>query len=282
MPELPEVEVLRRHLEPALVSRRITSVDVLLPKLVRPQTAAELSRAMVGSRFESVGRRGKYLLFQMRQADGQGVQVVGHLGMTGRMVRLPAGVPLPRHAAVVIGLGEDGDRFVFEDVRRFGRFNLETGPVEALGPEPLEEAFTAAVLAAALAGSTQAVKVRLLDQSMVSGVGNIYASEALFRAGLSPRRASRRVKRAEVIRLHQAIREVLQEAIHEGSTLPLDSAAGGEGLFYYGAVEGASDFYQERLRVYDRAGRPCVACGTPIQRIVQAARSTFLCPGCQR
>ena len=156
--------------------------------------------------------------------------------------------------------------------------------VQTLGPEPLGGEFTVETFAVALRRSAQAIKVKLLDQSLVAGIGNIYASEALFRAGVSPRRAARRVKADEVARLHAAIREVLAEAIACGSTIPLDFAGAGkrDGLFYYGAVEGNSAFYQERLRVYDRAGQPCVKCAAPIKRLVQAARSTFFCPGCQR
>jgi formamidopyrimidine-DNA glycosylase len=139
-------------------------------------------------------------------------------------------------------------------------------------------------LASALKRSAQAIKVKLLDQTLVAGVGNIYASEALFRARISPRLAARKLSVAQIKRLRAAIREVLERAIKLGSTLPLDYAGTGarDGLFYYGAAGGDSGFYQERLLVYNRHGRPCVECGTAIKRLVQAARSTFYCPRCQR
>jgi formamidopyrimidine-DNA glycosylase len=146
----------------------------------------------------------------------------------------------------------------------------------------LSAAFTVQVLASALGRSRQAIKVKLLDQTMVAGIGNIYASEALFRARVSPKRSAARLSRAQIVRLRQTIRTVLREAIASGSTLPLNFGGGRDGLFYFGRAPGTVDYYEERLRVYDRAGRPCVVCGTPIKRIVQAARSTFYCPQCQR
>ena len=137
--------------------------------------------------------------------------------------------------------------------------------------------------ALALRRSSQAIKVKLLDQQMVAGVGNIYASEALFRAGISPRLAARRLKPEQVARLRQAIRETLRDAIKRGSTVPLNYSGEGnvDGLFYFGSAADTADFYEERLRVYDRAGKPCRVCKTPIKRIVQGARSTFYCPKCQ-
>ena len=208
--------------------------------------------------------------------------LVGHLGMTGRMYLLPAKTPLPRHAAVVLNLGREN--FVFEDTRYFGRLTLDTTALGRLGPEPLDAEFAVAPFARALARSRQAIKVKLLDQSLLAGVGNIYASEALFRAGIAPTLPARRLTRPQVQRLWRAVRAVLREAIACGSTVPLNYAGAGvrDGLFYFGRAPGAAGFYEERLRVYDRAGRPCPGCGTPIRRRVQAARSTFYCPRCQR
>jgi formamidopyrimidine-DNA glycosylase len=203
------------------------------------------------------------------------------------MYLVPAGRQPPRHAAVIFDLG--GEEWVFEDVRGFGRMTLDPGVVSGLGPEPLEAGFTEAVLWEALKGSRQAVKVRLLDQSVVAGVGNIYASEALFRARISPRRRAGALGSGEVGRLRDAVVEVLEEAIRLGSALPLDFAgdsgvggSGEEGLFYYGRMPGGGSSAEERFRVYDRSGLPCVACGTSIRRILQAARSTYFCPRCQR
>jgi formamidopyrimidine-DNA glycosylase len=202
--------------------------------------------------------------------------------MTGRMYVQSAGTPLARHAAVVLKLGSND--FVFEDTRYFGRLTLDTGVLARLGPEPLEDDFTEAELAQALSRSGQPIKVKLLDQGIVAGIGNIYASEALFRAGISPRIASSRLTRAQVRRLWRAIRETLTEAIACGSTVPLNYSGAGkrDGLFYFGRSPGTPDSYEERLRVYDRAGEPCPRCGNVIKRLVQAGRSTFFCRHCQR
>lgn len=282
VPELPEVEVLKRHLAPLLRGKVVRGVAVRKAKVLRPTTERGLHAALTGAKFLGLERRGKYLVFTLRRGRAETITVTGHLGMTGRMFLQPKAAPPPKHAVVVLDLGRHA--FVYEDPRQFGRFTLDDSAVRALGPEPWDEGFSVEAFACSLRRSAQAIKVKLLDQSLVAGIGNIYASEALFRAGVSPRRAARRVKPDQAARLHAAIREVLAEAIECGSTIPLDFAGAGkrDGLFYYGAVEGESRFYQERLRVYDRAGQPCVKCAAPIKRLVQAARSTFFCPQCQR
>ena len=282
MPELPEVEVLVRHLGPLLQNRIVRDVHVRRTKVLAPTSTRKFTQALRGARFTGLSRRGKYLLFALRPAGGSGqLLLIGHLGMTGRMYLLPAKGTLPKHAAVVLDLGRT--KFVFEDTRYFGRLTLDNRAVNKLGPEPLDGRFTAASFGETLKRSGQAIKIKLLDQSLVAGVGNIYASEALFRAGISPRTAARRLRPARVIALWRAIREVLAEAIECGSTVPLDYAGTGrrDGLFYFGQAPGTPDYYAERLRVYDRAGQPCVNCGTAIKRLVQAARSTFYCPACQ-
>ncbi len=280
MPELPEVEILVRHLAPQLRGAGIRTCEVRKPRIVRPDLPDELARALRGATVLAVRRRAKFLLFDLRSRTGERT-LVGHLGMTGRMFLQPPGSPVPRHAAVVLDLG---DRvWVFEDPRGFGRLTFDAAVLEGLGPEPWDERFSVAGFRAALARSRQPIKVRLLDQSVVAGVGNIYASEALYRARISPRRAAGRLAAAEVARLREAIREVLAEAIRVGSTLPLDFVGrdGGDGLFYYGREAGIPGSDTERLLVYDRAGLPCACCGTVIRRIVQGARSTFYCPKCQ-
>jgi formamidopyrimidine-DNA glycosylase len=283
MPELPEVEVLVCHLAPLLEGRTIRAVRVHRAKVLAPTSTREFTQALLGAKFCGLARRGKYLLFELRHAKRAELRtVVGHLGMTGRMYLLPAQAHPPRHAAVVLGLGRDN--FVFEDTRYFGRLTLDVRALARLGPEPLGPEFTVERFAGALARSRQPIKVKLLDQSLVAGVGNIYASEALFRAGIAPALWARKLRQAQVERLWRAIREVLSEAIACGSTVPLNYSGQGarDGLFYFGRAPGALDFYEERLQVYDRAGRPCPACGTVIKRRVQAARSTFYCPRCQR
>lgn len=251
--------------------------------MVAPTSTRKFAAALCGGRFSGLTRRGKYLLFKLRKPGRRELlNLVGHLGMTGRMYVLPSKARLPRHAAVVLDLGRE--KFVFEDTRYFGRLKLDTNALRRLGPEPLEAEFTVKQFAQALGRSRQPVKVKLLDQSLLAGVGNIYASEALFRAGLAPTRPARRLTGAQVKRLWRAVRAVLREAIACGSTVPLNFTGEGasDGLFYFGRAPGAPDYYEERLRVYDRAGQPCPACGTAIRRRVQAARSTFYCPRCQR
>lgn len=281
MPELPEVEVLVRHLRRRLPGKTIRSVSVRRPRVIRPTSAARLQRALRGATFTRITRRGKYLVFELARAgDSARRTLVGHLGMTGRMYLLPRAAPLPKHAAVVLDLGRR--RFVYEDARYFGRFTLETALMATLGPEPLERSFSVSTFARTLRRFRQPIKVKLLDQSVVAGVGNIYASEALFRARLAPQRPANRLARAEIQRLHRAIQKVLSEAIRFGSTIPLNHGGRkSDGLFYFGKADDASDYYVERLRVYDREGQPCPRCGTPIRRIVQAARGTFYCPKCQ-
>jgi formamidopyrimidine-DNA glycosylase len=207
------------------------------------------------------------LLFDLKKNGAGPFTCLGHLGMTGRMFLQPHSLALPKHAALVLDLGKL--RFVYEDTRYFGRFTLDTSAVDSLGPEPLSADFTTDGFALALKRSAQPIKVKLLDQS---------------RAKISPRRAARSLKRTEVERLHAEIRVVLQEAIDCGSTIPLDFAGEKtkDRLFYFGRAADAGDYYAERLVVYDRKGKPCPTCESPIKRIVQAARSTFYCPRCQR
>jgi formamidopyrimidine-DNA glycosylase len=281
MPELPEVEILARHLQPLLRDKTIRGVVVRRAKVLRPTSLREFQRTLTGAKFAGLVRRGKYLLFQLRvKAAGKPVTLLGHLGMTGRMFVTTKSEPLPKHAAVVFDLGRQ--RFIYEDTRYFGRLTLDLTAREKLGPEPLGGDFTPEIFACNLKRSRQAVKIKLLDQSFVAGVGNIYASEALFRARLSPKLAANRLTFAQVKRLRRAVRDVLAEAIAGGSTVPLNFGAGkSDGLFYFGRASGTPDFYEERLRVYDRAGKPCLNCHSPIKRIIQAARSTFYCPRCQ-
>ena len=282
MPELPEVEVLVRHLAPLLRNKTIEDVKVHRARVLTTTSPQKLRKVLRGAKFESLSRRGKYLCFQLQPSKGTAaICLVGHLGMTGRMYLLPAEASLPKHAAVVLDLGKE--RFVFEDTRYFGRFTLDSSALEQLGPEPLGPEFTPETLAAGLKSSAQPIKVKLLDQSLVAGVGNIYASEALFRAQISPFQPARKLKPKQIQRLHDAIREVLSEAIERGSTVPLNFSGNGsrDGLFYYGRAAEAQDSYEERLLVYDREGQPCIVCGKPIRRAVQGARSTFYCARCQ-
>lgn len=272
-----------RHLRPLLLGKTITAVHICRERVIRPTTKAHLKRTLSGAKFVALTRRGKFILFQLRHPLRKELfTLVGHLGMTGRMFVQNPNQPLPKHAAVVLKLNRG--RFVYEDQRYFGRLTLNQGSIARMGPEPLSKAFIPTKFAAALAGSSRAIKVKLLDQDLVAGVGNIYASEALYRARIAPQLPAGRLKPKQIHVLRNAIRHVLAHAIKFGSTIPLNygaSGAGKSGLFYYGQPAGSPNYYEERLQVYDRAGLPCGRCRTKIQRIVQAARSTYFCPQCQ-
>ena len=282
MPELPEVEVLVRNLEPLLQGREITHVQVRRPRIVRPSAERPFGAKLEGARFIGLARRAKYLIFSLRDSGGGPLTLLGHLGMTGRMYVQPSGGAFPRHAAVVMNL-DQGD-FVFEDPRYFGRLSFDLSPLAKLGPEPLGPDFTPAYLKEACKRSRQPIKVKLLDQGLVAGVGNIYAGEALFRAGISPRSPACSLSLVRATRLWKTLREVLQEAIGFGSSLALDLSGRNdpERLFYYGAAPETSPSAEERWTVYGREDLPCTQCGGRIRRMVQAARSTFYCPRCQR
>jgi formamidopyrimidine-DNA glycosylase len=281
MPELPEVEVLVRHLRPLIRGKTIRGVNVRRAKVLAPTSPQKFRRTLIGAKFTGLSRRGKYLLFRFcAPGRKEPLTLLGHLGMTGRIYLARKNEQPPRHAAVVLDLV--GENFIYEDTRYFGRLTLDVSAVEKLGPEPLGDDFQPAAFAEVLKRSRQAIKVKLLDQSVVAGIGNIYASEALFRARISPRLPARRLTGSQVARLWRAIRKVLAEAIDCGSTVPLNFGGNKtDELFYFGRAVGAPDYYEERLRVYDRAGRPCPNCGGLIRRIRQAARSTFYCPRCQ-
>ena len=278
MPELPEVEVLRRSLEPHLVGDRIERIEVMNPSLREPVDVARLRRAARGREVVALRRRSKYLLIDL---EG-GWTVVVHLGMSGRLTLAPAEVPPELHEHVAFHL-RSGRRLRFRDPRRFGVvFAVKTAELEAdphfthLGPEPLEPGLSGKVLgevlARAAAGRRGPVKAFLMDAGVVVGVGNIYASETLHRAGVHPGRSVARISRQRWQRVAESAMAVLRQAISQGGTTLNDFADG----------EGKSGYFQVSLTVYDREGEPCLACGRPVRRIVQAGRSTFYCPGCQR
>lgn len=294
MPELPEVEVLRRSLEPWLVGDRLAAVTVREPRL-RESVDREALRALAGLPITALERRAKYLLIHLEGAgERAGHTLVVHLGMSGSLTVTEAGEAAgdeagaaagPKHEHVVFALAS-GRRLRFRDPRRFGL--VFTVPTERLpddrhfahlGVEPLAtsdppgEGVTGAVLEAAAEGRRGPVKTFLMDARVVVGVGNIYASEALFRAGIHPGRSVARIATRRWQRLAEAVRAVLQEAITQGGTTLAD--------FFDG--EGRRGYFQVSLSVYGREGEPCPRCGSrPIRKIVQANRSTFYCPGCQR
>jgi formamidopyrimidine-DNA glycosylase len=270
MPELPEVETVVRGLREPLIGRRIESVWYEREKVIQMPSAEQFRARIIGQTVKAITRRAKYILIEL---DHDILAV--HLKMTGRLfVAAPENQP-PEDRWVRLRLGLDnGEELCFSDARRFGRVYLastvgEITPV--LGPEPLEDAFTPAVLAQQLQGRSKVIKALLLDQSFVAGVGNIYADEALHRAGIHPQRASDSLTSAEVERLYGTIRAVLNEGIdHQGASVN-----------WYRKPDGTKGQSQDHFYVYDREGEPCLTCGTPIVKIRVSQRGTHYCPQCQ-
>ncbi len=270
MPELPEVETTRRGLAPYVVGRTIARVEVREPRLRWP-VAARLPRSVAGARIASLERRAKYLLF----GTDAGTLLV-HLGMSGSLRYLPAPLPPAPHDHIDVHF-DGGGALRFNDPRRFGSFMLTAAPgahplLKNLGPEPLGDEFDADYLWRTSRNRRVTIKQHLMNGRIVVGVGNIYASEALFRAGIHPRRMAGRIARARFEPLVDAVRDVLRDAIEEGGTT-LRNFVGGDGQ---------PGYFGGSLRVYDRDGSPCVTCGTAIERRVLGQRATFYCPRCQR
>lgn len=276
MPELPEVETVMRGLAPRLEGRLLAHVEARRPDLRWP-LPPDFARRLAGRRVIGLRRRAKYILVDMDDAASWLI----HLGMSGRMLLSEGGEPAPeRHDHVVLRTDE-GWWIRFNDARRFGMMDLwPTADVEnhrllaGLGPEPLGNAFSGASLEASLEGRQTPIKAALLDQRVVAGIGNIYACEALHRAGVSPKRLALNVRGGRAEALAQAIAAVLSEAI----------AAGGSSLRDHRQTSGELGYFQHAFRVYDREGEPCPTegCRGSIRRLVQAGRSTFYCPSCQR
>lgn len=274
MPELPEVETTRRGLALKLQDRRITRIEARRPDLRFP-LPADFAARIRGRQVEALERRAKYILIRL----SGGLVWLIHLGMSGRMV-IRQGWPndIGPHDHVIFGT-DDGWSVTFNDARRFGMMDLIEAPALAshkllgtIGPEPLDDAFTPAVLIAALQGKRTPMKAALLDQRVVAGLGNIYVSEALYRAGIHPERLAGSVAPKRLEKLVPAIKQVLLEAVE----------AGGSSLRDYVQTDGELGYFQTRFRVYDRENQPCPACQRPIKRIVQSGRSTFFCGHCQK
>ena len=273
MPELPEVEVLRRSLEPLVVGSVIESVRVWNGDLREPVDRRRLGKSR-GCEIVAARRRAKYLLLDL---TGDQTLVI-HLGMSGRLTLVPGSDPRELHEHVAIYLDSDR-RLRFRDTRRFGLVLLrrtEDLPGDRhflhLGLEPLEAGLTGAALRQSTQGRRGPVKSFLMDGRIVVGIGNIYAAEALYRAGIHPRRSVARISEARWERLAQSIQQTLSDAIDQGGTTLNDFAD----------ARGESGYFSVSLSVYDRDGQPCPRCRAQIRRIVQSGRSTYYCPGCQR
>ena len=292
MPELPEVEHVVRALRRVVVGRRIVATEVTLPKLILPTSASAFNRKLKGSRITEVSRRGKFILIHIEKGGalphGRATApartsehvVAVHLRMTGKFLYLSADDELPKHARAIFYLDNDR-RLVFSDQRKFGVMKLvaksrlsKTKGVSELAPEPFSDDFNVSYLKDTLARSRRTLKTLLLDQTRVLGLGNIYAAEALFRAGINPFKVSSELSMKRVMRLHAEILEVLRDAISDSLTSRIDLERP-DGVSYGEAFE---KFWQ----VYEREAEPCVKCGARIRRIVHGGRSTYWCPRCQR
>ena len=299
MPELPEVEHVVRALRRVIVGRTIIASQIKLPKLVAPASPSAFKRKLKGSTITGVSRRGKFILIELdpnralrhgrasatertsqKPARKQGLVLAVHLRMTGKFLYLDMDADLPRHSHAVFYLDNER-RLVFRDQRQFGIMKLisrsrlhRTKGIVELAPEPLSDDFSVDYLKHVFARSRRTLKTLLLDQSRVLGLGNIYAAEALFRAGINPFKTSAQLSTKRVARLHTAIVEVLRDAITDSSTSRIDLAQ--PNGFSYG--EAFERFWQ----VYEREGEPCFRCGARIRRVAHGGRSTYWCPRCQR
>jgi len=271
LPELPEVETTRRGLARHVRKRRIAALTVYEPRLRWP-VAHDLPKKVAGQRIERVGRRAKYLLLGLQSGT-----LLLHLGMSGKLRAVRADTPRVPHDHFELLL-DSGLALRFNDPRRFGSLLYTNGdpgehPLLArLGPEPLAAGFDAEYLFRITRRRRVAIKQLLMNSHLVVGVGNIYASEALFRARIRPQRQARTLTRADAARLVRGVRAVLNQAIRSGGTTLRD----------YLRTDGSPGYFRQRLHVYERRGQPCRRCGTPVRALVQGQRSTYYCPSCQK
>ncbi len=274
MPELPEVETIRSRLAPGLTGRTLAHVEILDPRLTRPEPPELVAAALEGERVADVRRRGKYLVVVFES----GRHLLVHLRMTGNVLHpAPGGREDDSHVRAVVRL-DDGSDVLYRDVRRFGTWDLlEPGDLDAyfaarrLGVEPLGRSFTVARLAGSLAGRKAPVKAALLDQRAAAGIGNIYADEALWYAGIHPLAPAGELDEAQVAGLRAGVRKALRLGIRrQGATLR-----------DYRGADGSRGTMQDEFRVYGREGEPCDRCGTPIAKTRVAGRGTWFCPVCQ-
>jgi len=275
MPELPEVETYVREIAPHLQGRQVTAARVRWARTIESPDPTTFAERIIGQRFATFSRRGKYMLLGMESGD----TLIVHLRMTGHLFVLDGSIEPDKHTHVVLDL-DNGQRLHYQDSRKFGRIWLVSDPAQVvgkLGPEPLGEAFSVQEFAHKLAGREASIKALLLDQRIVAGVGNIYADEALFAAGVYPARAGGALTNQEIERLRNAIQTVLQRAIQlNGSSL------GHSSVQNYLRPNGELGGFQDEHKVYQRAGEACPQCGQKIERIVLAQRSTHFCTVCQK
>jgi formamidopyrimidine-DNA glycosylase len=277
VPELPEVEVVRRGLDRWVAGRTVSRVEVLHPRAVRRHGAGaeDFVRRLTGQRVLSASRRGKYLWLPL---DG-GEALLGHLGMSGQLLVQPAHAPDEIHLRVRVEFGDDGPQLRFVDQRTFGGLSLEPvadgvpAPVAHIARDPLDPGFDDAAFIRALRAKQTGIKRALLDQRLISGIGNIYADESLWRARLHYERPAGALTRPKALALLAEVRAVLGESLEQGGT-SFDSL--------YVNVNGESGYFSRALNAYGRADLPCPRCATPIRRAAFMSRSSYFCPRCQR
>lgn len=271
MPELPEVEIVTRRLRELIAGRTIVKAQLLKARLAPENPPRQFTMWLKGARIEELARRGKHILAHL----SNGRTLITHLRMTGRFLRVDCGAELTPHARAVFWL-DDGMKLLFDDQRQFGLMIVARTEeldrikhLAKLAPEPFSKEFSPAYLHATLKRSQQQIKLALLDQTKVVGLGNIYASEALHRAKINPRLAANKLSNPRIVSLHREIVAVLSEAIAN------------DGEFDSGDLDMSYGRYDAIARVYEREGQPCLNCGAPIRRFTQGARSTYYCPRCQ-
>lgn len=273
MPELPEVETVRRTLSQLIKGKTIKNVTVSLPRIIqRPDDIEQFRLELQGHTIADVGRRGKFLRIIM-----DGLVLVSHLRMEGRYGVYDSSEPVEKHTHVIFHF-TDGTELRYKDVRQFGTMHLfhpgeefETKPLLKLGLEPLDEAFTFEAFKVVIAARKTKIKPALLNQEYVVGLGNIYVDEALFRAGIHPERLCNELNEEELVRLYEAIILTLREAVE----------AGGSSIKSYVNGQGEMGMFQHSLQIYGRKAAPCVVCGTPVEKSVVGGRGTHYCPSCQ-
>ncbi|KON86784.1 5-hydroxymethyluracil DNA glycosylase [Sporosarcina globispora] len=274
MPELPEVETVRRTLQELVIGKTIAHVSVFWPKMIKhPEEFAQFKDALAGQTFRDIGRRGKFLILYTND-----FALVSHLRMEGRYGLFSKEAPVEKHTHVIFHFS-DGTELRYKDVRKFGTMHLyakgeefKTLPLAHLGPEPFTEEFTVDNLAVRLARTTRSIKTALLDQKTIVGLGNIYVDEALFRSRIHPERAANSLTRSELETLHKEIGDTLREAVDKG----------GSTIRSYVNSQGQIGMFQLELFVYGRKGEDCKVCGSTLERIVTGGRGTVYCPACQK
>lgn len=274
MPELPEVETVRRTLKELILHKQIQSVSISWPKIIkRPLEVEQFSDALVGQTILDIKRRGKFLLFYTEI-----YALVSHLRMEGRYALSESNEPVDKHTHVIFHF-TDGSELRYRDVRKFGTMHLfkkgdefSTSPLSLLGPEPLDDTFDINQFLAKLANKKRNIKSVLLDQTVVVGLGNIYVDEALFKAGIHPERMAQSLSQSEVLTLYEQIVDTLSEAVKKG----------GSTVRSYVNSQGQMGMFQLEHNVYGRKGEDCKVCGTPLVKIVVGGRGTVFCPSCQK